>query len=212
MAQVSEPGGQAQRRAVRAIQRVVMLQRPKPWPRAALESAEVGLREEYGHVPTLAELAAEHGAALVTRVAEQMAAAITALQQEAAREPERMAPRGPCHLCAGRRDDDEPSYVFARVLRYENRVEWGGTLAGLALTALFSPIGVGVTVRPRRVVSGHVAPCRLLLCVACARTRRGLFGGLKVSEADCAKHPASPRLKAGGYDSFLSHAQLEKTW
>jgi hypothetical protein len=96
----------------------------------------------------------------------------------------------PGHLCASPRGDDDPSYEFGLARILEEKTEWGGAAAALALNLLTLPLGFALGARPGSSTRANVARCRLVLCQACARSHRGFFGGLRIAEADCANHPS----------------------
>jgi hypothetical protein len=95
-------------------------------------------------------------------------------------------------------------------LYIEEKTEWGGALATLALNALTLPLGIAVGARPGKSTTAQVARCCLVLCQACGRRHRGFFSGLKLSEVDCARHPSWGRLQNEGFDRFLDHAALDR--
>lgn len=178
------------------IQLVTVLTKPDYWPEEMVRDASRELMQRYRRIPTLDDLAATFGRDPVLSVASDMIATRAAELADAA---ERMGIGSQCHLCGG-----PPSTHYDFALGTIVKKHWGSAIGMLALNVLTVPLA-GVAVGPRGVGStARLARCRLILCSSCADARRGFFGGLKMTQAECSRHPSWNRLVRAGYDRFFN--------
>jgi hypothetical protein len=177
------------------------------WPDPKIAAARSDLRGKFRREPTLEELAETYDAAIVAAVSNHV---IVERVKEVQQAMVRMGHGAPCHLCATPRGDGAPYFEFGLAKILENKTEWGDFGATMALNLLTIPLGFGVGARPGRSTTAQIVRCRLALCEACVKKRTGFFGGLKISEVDCAKHPSWVELHSEGFTKYLDPEELAK--
>lgn len=177
------------------------------WPDELVDRVRNLLLQSYGHLPTLVELANRFGADTVREVAHRTINDRIAVLKEA---QERMGHGSPCHLCGGTRSDADPTYSFALAQIIEKKTNWGGALATLAFNVATIPLGFAVGARPGSSTKARLVRCRLVLCATCGGRLKGFFGGLKISQQECQRHPSWARLVREGFDTFLNHEELAR--
>lgn len=188
------------------IRLVTIASRDDIWSDSDVADAKARLVRQYGRVPSLDDLASRFGEDVVIEVAKSAIEARHALLLEAS---ERFGIGAKCHLCQRSRNDGDPTYEFGLARILDHKKNWAGAAGMLALNIVTMPLGVAVG--PRRIGStttAQISRCKLVSCRACSDARRGFFGGIKFTHADCRKHPSYDRLVREGFDTFLSNEEL----
>jgi hypothetical protein len=206
MARLPELGASFDPDAILLIEMVTVLFKPELWPEDLVRKIAGELRKQYGRVPTLDDVAARFGEEAVTRVAK---ATIVQRATELKELAEQLGVNANCHICGGPRSCH---YEFALGRIVSHQKHWGAAVGTLALNILTVPLA-GMIVGPRGVGSttrASLARCRLILCDECADTRRGFFGNLKVTQADCQRHPSWNRLIRAGFNRYFDADLLAK--
>jgi hypothetical protein len=187
------------------VRLVVIAQHAELWPEPTVAQVNDLLFEEYGRIPSLSALADRFGEDLVKSEAQRF---LKRRKSEIAEAEERLGVDSPCHLCGD--DDVTTFYEFGLAKILERKQNWGGAIASLALNVVTVPFGMAIVPRPGTTTTAQIARCRLMMCDDCVHHRRGLLGGLKVTEQDCAFHPSWDRLVNAGHAEFLNTEQLAR--
>jgi hypothetical protein len=188
-----------------AIRCATLVHEQRLWPDSEIADARHMLQVQFRCEPTLEDLAARYGSDVVSAVVTNV---IESRIAEVKEHAERAGRGSPCHLCAS--PQTEANYEFGLAQILEEKTEWGTAGAALALNLLTLPFGIAVGAGPGKSTRAKIARCQLVLCAACTRSRTRFFGGLKITEDDCSKHPSWNRLKAQGFDRFLDQDQLSR--
>lgn len=192
---------------VELIRLATIVREHRLWPDSVVSKARSEMIAGCGRVLTLEDICMKYDPEAVFRAATSVIKDRTAQIEEA---NERMGHGSPCHACRAPRKRDDPEYEFGLAQILDKKTNWGGALAMLAVNVVTVPLGVAVGARPGSTTSARIARCRLVLCSRCGEERRGFFGGLKVSEADCRRHPSWTRLHSQGFTTFLDHERLAR--
>jgi hypothetical protein len=177
------------------------------WPDSVVAKARERMMIAIGRVVTLEDICMKYDPEAVFRTAASVVEERVAVIQE---ENERMGYGSPCHACRSPRNRDDPAYEFGLAQIVDQKTNWGGALATLALNVVTVPLGFAVGARPGSTTRARIARCRLVLCGRCGASRRGVFGGFKVSEQDCRLHPSWSRLYGQGFTTFLDRERLSR--
>jgi hypothetical protein len=166
------------------------------------------LENLYGSVPTLEQLAQRTSSELVYGIAARVVDERERVQRETSEE---LGETNACHLCGGYRDHNDLDYMFGLAKMISKQTHVAGAAGVLALNVLTVPLGVFVTAMPGTSSRAYIKRCRLVMCGVCGNKRRGGFWNdheMKVTQADCAKHPSWARLQADGYTTYLDRRKL----
>lgn len=192
---------------VRFIRLVAVCTFEDHWPKGTVAQVRGYLHQQYGCVPPLGFLAVRYGEGLVRNEVSALLNERAAEEEEAS---ERLGVGSACHLCQSERSDKSPHYEFGLASSIKEETHWMPWLAMLASNIITIPLGFGVSGRPGSTTEARIARCRLVFCDGCAAERRGFFGGIRITNADCRRHPSWNRLHSSGYTRWLDQQELAK--
>jgi hypothetical protein len=200
--------GQVDDKMLMIIELATIVEERALFPIEQVTSAEHRLRNLCGKVPTLEQVAQWTSTELVYNLAARVVDERVRVAKETSEE---LGENSACHLCGGYRDHNDLDYMFGLAKMISKQTHVAGAVATLALNALTVPLGAFVAAVPGSSSRAYIKRCRLLMCGVCGNQRKGNFWNnheMKVSQADCAKHPSWQRLAQAGYTTFLDHRKL----
>jgi hypothetical protein len=170
------------------------------WSANDIELAREELLNEFGRVPTVADLATHVGDEAETRAI---------AHRYIRRRKKQIRANSRCHICNGPRSETGPEYEFGLAQGRVTENDGGsGILTNIALNAVTLPFGAAASHSTRKNVYMHAVRLRLLLCDRCASAGRSVTAGL--GEGDCKHHPYWELLAGEGYFEFIGRGELEQ--
>lgn len=112
-----------------------------------------------------------------------------------------------CHLCGRPWHEAGAYYEFG--LAKDKKRNWGNFAAMVAAGTVLA-VFTGVGLRGMPGSTAKIVRCRLALCGRCVEDRRTLFGRLKVSKSDCARHPYWDQLHREGFQLFMDAEEVQR--
>lgn len=114
----------------------------------------------------------------------------------------------PCHICGATTKLTYHDFGLLRLLSKET--DWKLSAASAAMSALTIPtMGFGLVRGPDSTRTANILRMRLVLCESCLEGRQGYSAKLKLTVADCSRHPLWSKAHDAGFDTFVEGLDLD---